>query len=90
MEDNTLVSMAANHQIVPFLKISVILLLRYLLDVIYLIKHNFGEMEGLSDGTNRPLPTVSSQIATLTSLLSTKIFIKGQVYGYIKKEQFPS
>ena len=29
-------------------------------------------------------------IATLTSLLSTKNFIKGQVYGYIKKEQFPS
>lgn len=74
-----MVSTAASHQIVPppFFLISIILLLRYLLDVIYLIKHNFGEIRGLSDGTNRPRFTVSSQIATLISLLSTKIFIYG-------------
>ena len=70
--------MAASHQIVLFFFfISVILLLRYLLDVIYLIKHNFGEIEGLSDGTIRLLFTVSSQIVILNSLLSTKNFIYG-------------
>lgn len=55
-----------------------------------MIKHNFGEIEKLFDGTKRLLLNVSSQITTLTSSLgtqsfmyeiTTEFFTKAQVYG---------